>query len=100
MGDTTHRVPLPSQIGGRKLLPVDDPDHLVEARIDPTVEIPLAQQRNNGFRNDAVGSDVSEHTLQPPADLNAQIPIILGNNEQRAVVDLLAPELPLIDHAD
>ena len=42
----------------RQRLAIDDADHLIEPGVDAAVEITLAEQRRDGFRDDAAGGGV------------------------------------------
>ena len=46
------------------------------------------------FVDDALGGDVGERAFEAVADLDAKLAVVLGDDQQRAVVDLLAPDLP------
>ena len=45
-------------------------------------------------------SGIVQHAFQTITHLYAQRAIILGDQQQRAVIHILAPELPCIDDAD
>src|SRR5438445_619997 len=44
--------------------------------------------------------NIGERALEAVADLDAQVMVVLGNDEDRAVVDLLTPDLPGLGNAD
>src|SRR5207302_511405 len=83
----------------RQGLAVDQAHHRLHAGVDATVEIAVAKARRDDVAHDALGGGVIEHALQTVAHLDAQRPIVLRDDEQGAVVDLLATELPALDHA-
>ena len=103
-----HRIGEIDQIGSlpmlgfrrRQLLSIDQADHPVDAGRDATGEIAGLEFRRDVLIDDAVGNDIAQHALEPVADLDAQMPVILGDDEQRAIVDLLAPDLPGLGNAD
>ena len=41
-----------------------------------------------------MGSEIGERAFQGPADFDAQLPIVLGHDQQRAIIDPGAAELP------
>ena len=78
----------------RQLLAVDDPDHPVDARRDAAGEIAALEFRRDVLVDDALGGGVGQRAFEAVADLDAQAAVVLGDDEQRAVVDLLAADLP------
>ncbi|MGY4598431.1 hypothetical protein ACVWXL_006177 [Bradyrhizobium sp. GM22.5] len=86
--------------GRRQRLAVDDADHAVDARRDAAGEIAAPEFRRDGFIDDAPRRDVGERALEAVTDLDAQMPVVLGHNEDGAVVDLLASDLPGLRDAD
>ena len=78
----------------RQLLAVDHPDHAVDAGGNAAGKIAGLEFRRDVLVDDALGGGVGERALEPVADLDAKVTIVLGNDQQRAVVDLLAPDLP------
>jgi len=91
---------LPGAVGRRQLLAIDQGHHLIDSGTDGGVVLTLAQQRHHGVFDDAIGRRVGEHALQTVAVLDAQLVIVLGEDQQRTVIDLLAPELPGVGDAD
>ncbi len=85
--------------GRRQRLAVDHADHPVDARRDTPVEIPLPEVRRDGIGDDALRAGIGEHAFEPVADLDAQAPVVLRNQQKRPVVDAFAPEPPLLRHA-
>src|SRR5713101_5292732 len=78
------------RLGRRQRLAVDHLDDAVDARGDAAGKIAGLEFRGDHFVDDAVSGDVGETALKPITDLDAQMMIVLGNHQQRAVVDLLA----------
>ncbi len=78
----------------RQLLALGDPDHAVDARRNATGEIAALEFWRDVFVDDALGGGVGERAFEAVADLDPQAAIVLGDDEQRAVVDLLAADLP------
>ena len=60
----------------------------------PPAKSPLLNFGVMIFVDDALGGDVGERALEAVADLDAQMAVVLGDDQQRAVVDLLAADLP------
>ena len=50
--------------------------------------------------DDAVGDRVGQRAFEAAADLDAHLAVFDGDQQQRAVIDLAAAELPLLDDAD
>ena len=71
----------------------------VDAGIDAAVEIAAAKARNDDVFDDAIGDGVRQHAFQTVPDFDAQLAIVLRDQQQRAVVDAFAAELPLLDDA-
>ena len=69
----------------------DDP---VDAGGNPAGEIAGLEFRRDDLVDDAFGGDVGQRAFEAVADLDAQLAVVLGDDEQRAVVDLLAADLP------
>ncbi len=92
--------PVPVLLGLGQGLAVDDGDHALDAGRDAAREVALAESRRDGLVDDAVGDEVRERALEPAADLDAKRAVLHRDEEQRAVVRLLAAELPRVDHAD
>ena len=84
----------------RQLLAIDHPDHAIDARRNAAGEIARLEFRRDVFVDDALGGDVGERAFEAVADLDAQVTVVLGDHEQRAVVDLLAADLPGLGHPD
>ena len=78
----------------RQFLAVDDPDHPVDPGGNAAGEIAGLELRRDVLVDDALGGDVGQRAFEAIADLDAQAAVVLGDDEQRAVVDLLAADLP------
>src|SRR5258707_6400855 len=66
-------------------------------RLTPAVmppEIAGLEFRRDVFVDNALGGGVGETAFQAVPDFDTQMTIVLGNDKERAVVDLLAPNLP------
>ena len=61
---------------------------------DAAGEIAALEFRRDVLVDDALGGDVGQRAFEAIADLDAQMPVVLGDDQQRAVVDLLAADLP------
>ena len=79
---------------------VDQPDDAVGARIDASLEIPLLERRDDFLLDDALGDRIGNRAFEPVADLDADFPVILGDQQQHAVVHPSASEPPLLEDAD
>ena len=89
------------QCGGsarRQFLAVDDPDDPVDTCGNPAGEIPGLEFRRDDLVDDALGGDVGQRAFEAVTDLDAEMAVVLGDDDQRAVVDLLAADLPGFRH--
>ncbi len=83
---------------GRQGFAIDQPDDLLDAGGDAAVKITLAQARRDQLADDPFAEGIVQHPFEPIAHLDAQGPVILGDDQQHAVVDLLPSQLPLLHH--
>ena len=94
---------MPVLPGGRQSFAIDEPADLGDPRTDAAGEIALLETGCDGLGDDALGQRVGNGALQAAAHLDAQFAIVLGDQQQDAVIDLLATglraaELPGFDH--
>ena len=80
-------------------LAVDDADDLFDTDRDAAIEVLALESRQDGLADDAFAGVVVERSLQAIAHLNAHRAIILGDDEDRAVIDSSAAELAFLCHA-
>ena len=85
--------------GRRQRFTGDDGEHPVDAGIDAADEVSTAKRRDDVFLDDALRRDVGQRALESLADLDAQLFVVLGNQQQDPVIDALAAEQPLIGDA-
>src|SRR5205823_2466272 len=64
------------------------------SRPEAAGEIAGLELRRDVFVDDTLGGSVGQRAFEAIADLDPQAAIVLGDDEQRAVVDLLAADLP------
>lgn len=62
-------------------------------------EIAAPEFWRDNLVDDPLRGRVVQHALEAVTDLNAQLAVVLGDQKQRTVIDLLAPELPLLGYA-
>ena len=93
-GHTVGAGTLPLLRRRRQRFAVDHPDDPVDAGGNAAGEIPAPEFRRDDLVDDALGGDVGQRAFEAVADLDAQLAVVLGDDQQRAVVDLLAPDLP------
>ena len=86
------------RLGLRQFLAVDDRDHPVDAGGNAAGEIAALEFWRDHLVDDAFGGGVGQRAFQAIADLDAQMAVVLGDDEQCAVVDLLAADLPGFRH--
>ena len=68
--------------------------------VNATVEIAGAEFRRDVFADDACAGDIRNRALKAAADFDAHAMVVLGDNQDHAVVGALAPELPCVADAD
>src|SRR3954462_146172 len=78
----------------RQLLTFDGPNDAVDPGGNPAGEITVPESRCDDLVDDALGGDVGERAFEAVTDLDAEMTVVLGNDQQNAVVDLLAADLP------
>ncbi len=93
-GSNESRILPVRRLGLRQLLAIGDPHHLVDPGSNAAAEIAGLEFRCDVLVDDALGRDVGERAFEAVTDLDAQAAVVLGDDEQRAVVDLLAADLP------
>ena len=72
-----------------------DPRHeLVCGTVQPTRKIALLEARGDRLIDDALGGQIGNGALECLGDLNADLAIVLGHDQQQTVPDLLAADLP------
>ena len=91
---------LPAVIGLGQRLAVDDRDHLRDAGLDASVVVAQFEMRGDGLIDDPIRDRIGQRALESVAHFDAHAPVVLRDQQDRAVVDTLASELPLIGHAD
>ena len=74
----------------------DDGDDPVDSGVDTGREPAVAERRRDLLADDPRRRDVGQHSLEPVADLDPDLPVVLGDDEQHAVVLPLAADLPLL----
>src|SRR5450755_4509185 len=78
----------------RQRLTFDYPDDPGDARENPAGKIAASKARRDDLVDDAFRGGVGQRAFEPVADLDAKLAVVLGDDKQRAVVDLLATDLP------
>src|SRR5579862_1563925 len=91
---------LPLRLWRGQRLAVDDTQDLIDSGVETAIDLTLAKQRRDGLVDDAVRGGIGEHALEPVTHLDAQRPIVPGNDQQGAIIDLTPPELPLSHDPD
>ena len=83
----------------RERLAVDQPHHAVERGVDAAGEVAFAKARHDDLADDPARGRIVQHALEPVADLDADRAVVLGDDEDRAIVDLLPADFPLLAYA-
>ena len=91
---------LPFAVGGRQRLAIDHGNHFIDAGFDATVEISRFEMRRHVFVDDAVCDRIGNRALQTGADFDAHAPVIFCDDQDRAVIDPFAAQLPCIAHTN
>ena len=73
--------------GWRKRLTVDHANDAIDAGIDAAVEVALLEERRDDFVDDAFRRGVRQRAFQAVAGGDPQLPIVLRDQEQHAIVD-------------
>ena len=82
----------------RQLLAVDETDQLFDAGGDAAREIAGPEFRHDHLVDDTPCRDIGDGALQTVANLDPEVPVVLCNDQERAVVDLLAADFPGFRH--
>ena len=90
----------PRCAASRQRFTVDHLDDRVHAGIDAGIEFSAFEIRRNDLRHDAFRRGVVQRTFQSVADFDAQLAVILGDEQQHAIVHAFAPQLPRIHDAN
>ena len=85
---------LPGAIGRGQRFTVDQSHDLVDASADGGKILSLLQQWHHGVLNDAVGGRIGQYAFQAIAVFDAQAVVVLGDDQQRTVIDLFSSEFP------
>src|ERR1700753_2873931 len=88
------------RLGRRQRFAVDHLDNSIDARPDAAGEINALEFRHDELVDDALAGDIGQRAFEPIADLDAKLVVVLGDQQDRAVIDPLAPDLPGIRAAD
>ena len=72
----------------------------IDAGVDAGRELVLPEQRRDRLGDDPPRRRVGQHAFESVADLDAQLAVVLGDHEQRAVVLALAADLPRFGDAN
>jgi hypothetical protein len=81
------------------LLAFDEPHHAIGAGANPAVEVALLEARGDVLLDDALDDRVGQRALDAAPGDDPDAPVLLRHQEQHAVVDPLAAELPGIEDA-
>ena len=68
----------------------EDRQHGVDARVDAAGEIALLELRRDRRGDDHLGQGVGQRAFEPVADLDADLALVRGDQQQRAVVLVFA----------
>ena len=105
--DEQHRPALPEAVvggcraaprGRRQGLAIEDAHDLIQPCSEASIEVALPESGRDDLRDDPRSCRVVQCAFDPVADLDPYGAVVLGNEQQRAVVDLAAAQLPLLDH--
>jgi hypothetical protein len=78
----------------REGLAFDHLQYCVQSSFDTSSEIAFAEPRHDDFLDDTVRDGVRQNAFKAVADFNAELSILLGDEEDRAVVESLLTDFP------
>jgi hypothetical protein len=78
----------------REGLAFDHLQYCVQSSFDTSSEIAFAEPRHDDFLDDTVRDGVRQNAFKAVADFNAELSILLGDEEDRAVVESLLADFP------
>jgi hypothetical protein len=84
----------------RQFFAIDQADHTIDASRNPAGKIAGLEFWRDVLVDDALGGGVGQGAFEAVTDLDAQMSIVFGDDQQRTVVDLLAADLPGLGNAD
>ena len=82
----------------RQRFTVDEPHDAVGSLGNAAVVVPFAEPGRNDLVQDAIGGGVVQHAFQAVAHLYPHPSIVLGDQEQHAIVHVLAAGFPGLGH--
>ena len=97
---TTGSTGPAAAFGVRQRFAVDHLEDAIHAGIDARVELALFEQRHDVIRDDALGDGIRQRAFEAAPHFDAQLAFVLGNYQDRAVVNALAAELPFFADLD
>ena len=89
-----------SRLRRRQALSLDQLHQRVGAGGDAAVEIAGAEMRSDHVAHHALGDGVGDRPFETAADFDAKFPVVLGDDEDDAVVDARAADFPGVGDAD
>ncbi len=96
-GDASRRR---AELGLRQRLALDHAHDAIDAGADAVVVIAALERGRDVLLDDPVGGRIGQRAFEAVADLDAHLAVVQRHEQQHAVVDLAAAELPLIDDTD
>ncbi|KAG1184296.1 hypothetical protein G6F35_015133 [Rhizopus arrhizus] len=82
----------------RQRLAINQRDHDLRSIQQPLVEVALAEARHDRLVDDACGIGIGNRTFQAIAGLEAHAAVLHGHQQQHAIIDTGAAQLPLLEH--
>ena len=67
---------------------------------NPPAKIPSQEFRRDESVHDTVRDRIRKHALEAATHFDAHLAVVLRHQDEHAIVDALAAELPLVDDAD
>src|SRR6185295_6055337 len=90
---------LPLRPRRRELLAFDEPHHAIGAGTNPAVEVALLEAGSDVLLDDAPHDGIGQDAFDAAPGDDPDAPVLFCHQEQHAVVDALAAELPGIEDA-
>src|SRR5690349_21751670 len=84
----------------RQWFAIDQFRQCVDSIVNAAIEITFAELWLDVLPDDTCGGGIRNRTFESVADFNAHVMVVLGNNQNRAVIGAHAPEFPFLADAD
>ena len=80
-------------------LATDEPHQRVDADVDATVKVAILETGRDDLADHSLGGGVVDRAFETVTDLDAQLAVLFGNQQQRAVIHPASAEFPRLGDA-